>query len=245
MGTSVEIVVEDHVPGRWHWRARTWPEDQVIVPNDGLGYYAYHVLLAGGARGYKDLHDIAIEQNPKGRGLPTDRAGATTAALKGDHHVSWVSLRELVEYDWGRTAELDVALHLRDADALASPSPWKSYRDDAYESWRHVHPRSAPDGGVGVMGNVLTMAQADDVLDRGIPLPWYMRDSAIARVHVEWTETLAVVCRPLRDLYDSLIDDETRELLPVARDARLEGDEPRYLEMTSALDRTRLVFGFC
>jgi len=160
-------------------------------------------------------------------------------------HVTWVSLRELVEYDWGRTVECEVSLWLRDAAATKQPSSYKDYRDDAYESWRHIHPRSAPDGGTGfgAASALLTMEQADAALEipgHIVPPQWFPS----ARVHARWTSTLYVMCQQFREFFDQFITDGTREMLPVARDAKDEGDLARYRRMTAQLDDVRFVFGF-
>lgn len=271
VSTSIFCIVEDSPLVRnrvWRWRkppsqtqsACIFCEKKLCTWCGGSGidlywkppgnYIAYQVLLAGGARGYRDQTTKPIEPNDRGRGRPEHSDQVTKQVMRNLDHVTWVSLRELVEYDWSQTIEHEVSLWLRDADAIADPSSFALHRDDAYESWRHVHPRSSPDGGFGVssVSSVLSMDQADRILDGAHPaitIPWQnLAPDSRDRVRAKWTETLFVACGNFREFFDQFIDEETREMLPVARDAREQGDIVRYGRMSSQLDDVRFVFGF-
>lgn len=263
MGTSLEIVVERRTPGRRYWTAVEPPEKyrktcyrcantsatcracldlgHAITWRVPCNYTAYCVLARGGGRGYEDNLRVRAISAP--RELPPNRSARTTAALKYEHDKSWVTLRELFDYNWGQTIDVEVALWALREDAERDPSPWREHKDrpdDAFEDWHRVHPRHEPHGGVGVHWGMHATSEPEA---RHL-LEWHREGLRRRRVLVKWTETLHTMCRPLIDLARDIAGEDLLESLPIAEDARQSERLDVWQKMTQALDDTRLVFGF-
>jgi len=107
MGTDIHCQVEYRIDGKWHWLYAELPEfirtevAQVNAMKLDRNYYLFEVLAD--VRGAGEIVPIS-----KPRGLPEDISPELKVAHKnnwllGDHSYSWVTGRELADYDWDTT----------------------------------------------------------------------------------------------------------------------------------------------
>ena len=99
MGTDIHLTVEVHRDGIWHHVPGDYPDDRC--------YDAFAILAdvrnGSGFAGVKTGEGFIPISAP--RGLPSDITEAARECLSDEHTPSWLSLRDLLDYDWTQTTK--------------------------------------------------------------------------------------------------------------------------------------------
>lgn len=169
--------------------------------------YVTFAVLSGTVRNAGNIRGIVAEP----RGLPADTC-ATTAVQDFDHSATWLTLDEVLAFDWQATFVSHGVIPL-----TKRTGPWQEDAD--YQSWRDEKPRGCPKSWSGAVAGggtyTVTMADADRILavsaagrrvdkvqmvpDRdslrfglgGRPETVIMPDPSLGYVEVGWSQTYA------------------------------------------------------
>lgn len=114
MGTDIHMLVERKVDGNWEsadkWSKCEYTGKQVVAYGDQIfkdRNYALFSILAGVRNGYGFAGtDTGDEVTPisEPRGVPDDISPDGAEMWIGDHSHSWLTLAEIMAYDWTQTA---------------------------------------------------------------------------------------------------------------------------------------------
>lgn len=174
--------------------------------------YELFAILSGTVRNRYDFVGIV----PEPRGIPIDCSPTVRDYNSWDHSPGWLSLPEILAFDWKQTATHNGVIPMRRSD-----EPHASGKPTYYEDWRAAQPRTSPKQFCGAISGpgivTLSMAEADRILAPPLLMPagptrYYVR--------AEWVET-----------YET----SAADFLEFVRD---------YLVPLGAPEDTRIVFGF-
>lgn len=130
--------------------------------------YDAFAILTGTVRNGHGFAGVPTSSGFKGitdepRGLPDDASPTVRNHHSWDHSESWLSLPEILAFDWNQTTTHTGVIPMRSDD---EPNPWGKI--DPYAEWRQREPRVAPvsySGGISGLGiQVIPATRADQML---------------------------------------------------------------------------------
>lgn len=167
MGCDIHLYVEVREDGQW-------VNKPLRHTYDGRNYNLFAILA-----GVRNRHDILPISDP--RGLPPDVSKEVEGEADGDHSHSWLTLAELMAFDWTQTAKLSGFVNGPEY------SRWADYGKGRGEG---------PDGycqgvGGGCVQHVSVAEMENLIKDVTNGLDWNAARSAVESLHhyyclVEW-----------------------------------------------------------